>query len=264
MSIKDGATPRPNERTQHQHEPGEDVALEYRQSLQLARDNVAWLKRLVSVQEVKLGEGFEGDDKQLDQLQIRREEVLASIAAGEVTKEALAGIDSGISDLVEDSDGSRAAELRQFRDISQTLSGLRRRLATAEMELAELENQKSVIVKKLIISKAERLGGEYIALAHALRECFMRLVGLDELVNELAGHDASRIFHPGAYPLFLPAPRLGVTPSAAGHDPAEGVLFSAAREAAQGGYLKQRQVELEGLSSGGLSELVREVFPQRL
>lgn len=263
MSIKDDATPRPNERAQYQHESGEGVALEYQQSLQAARDNVAWLKRLVSDQEIKLGEGLEKDDKQLDQLQIRREEILASIAAGEATQEALAGIDSDISDLVEDGDGSRAAGLRQFRDVNQTLSGLRRRLATAEGQLVELESQKSAIVRQLIISKAERLGGEYIALAHALRECFMRLVGLDELANELAGHDVSRFFHPGGYPLFLPAPRLGVTPSATGGS-AEGVLFSAAREAAQGGYLKQRQVELEELASGDLSGLVQEVFLQRL
>lgn len=231
----------------------------HERALAEARELISTIKWKISLGEQELDTVLGGDDEALDAIQAKREELLAEMALGFSVDQALAEIDRQLEELELDASGEHAARVERYRDISQTLSGLRRKLASAEAHLAQLEARSVDVVKALITSEAERAGADYLAAAERTKECFRRLHGLDALCRELT-MGAEGFLHAGGYPLFLPAPRLKAVVEAQGHDLVNGVFFASDREAAAGGFLRQRNIELERLGQKGLAPLVNEIF----
>ncbi|SEO69313.1 hypothetical protein [Aquisalimonas asiatica] len=249
---------------------GDSVASEAREgarnhleALKAKRSEVERLRELAAEHDASMTDSLGAEEQALEGLQSRRESVLADIVAGEADDAALVEIDRELGALLKDSDGSRAEKLQRFRDASQTLAGLRRKLESAKADLSELEHETREVLKQLVLAEAEQVGAEYVQHANALCESFARLSGLNALVVEVVGSESAGFLHSGGWPLFLPAARLAAFNEADGHDVGAGVLFSADREARSGRYLKQRQWEVERLAEEGLSDLFREVLSGR-
>tara|TARA_R110000796_G_scaffold74659_2_gene167907 strand:+ start:508 stop:1275 length:768 start_codon:yes stop_codon:yes gene_type:complete len=223
------------------------------------RELASTIKWKISLGEEELHALLGGEDEALDAIQARREELLAEMALGFSVDQTLADIDRQLEELALDANGEHAAQVGQYRDVSQTLTGLRRKLVSVEARLVELESQSTAIVKAMIAAEAERVGADYLAAAESVRECFKRLHGLDALCREMT-MGVEGFLYTGGYPLFLPAPRLRAVAGANGHDIANGVFFASDREATAGGLLRQRNIELDRLGIEGIETLFNEVF----
>jgi len=140
----------------------------------------------------------------LDELNRKREDLLAEIATGNASENQLSELDSLIeSEKEKASEALKGAETI-IEHARQTIAGLSRKLTKAEDELAMLELNDKAVVSRFLRIEAEKAGSDYARLAKALVGKFRQLVALGKIMHARGlasiGEDNLRHF---AIPRFM-------------------------------------------------------------
>lgn len=229
------------------------ILVAHQKSVLAARVKVDDLKSLISTKEEELKSASVDSDEQFEGLQRRREDVLAAVATGEATQDAIAAIDGEIATLLADTDGQEGARLQQYRELSQTLSGLERKLKEAVDTLAQLEADTPEMLTSFLRTEAEDAGRAYIESARVVIENFQRLHTLNTLITSRGQSSPISV---KAFPdMRLPAFVLDCFSSVSAHDAAQGVFYSSHAALAEGQFNTSRSDELQRLREMGLQEI---------
>ncbi len=113
-------------------------------------------------------------------LENQREDLLAAIAIGEKKSAEVDKLDAEIARLSKQQQAATPALVA----LKQTVGGLQRRLQDSQAELQQLQNEKSILMRRFLNSRAEALGAEYVAAAAKTAEQYKRLMALNSLLYE--------------------------------------------------------------------------------
>jgi len=121
-----------------------------------------------------------------------REDLLANIATGAATAEALESLDERIKGRKMEVDDA-VVETKKIADQArQTIAGLRRKLAEAEAEVANIQGELlPAAIAGFLQSRAEVAGEEYMVIAEELFMKLGQIVGLGALFKKIAGKEIS-------------------------------------------------------------------------
>ncbi len=191
----------------------------------------------------------------LPALQRQREDLLADIADGAASADALAAFDEEIRSVKAQEGKERAKRATIIDEANQMIAGVGRRLAAATQYRDRLLGLHSRCVDLFLVTEAKRLGREYVEHALEAVARLKRLAAIQILVHG-RGHQGNLIFAPGhVAEMRLPAievlgeedaPRT-TTPGVMffGSDLAEG------SHAVQEALMRERE-RIEGLGIAGL------------
>jgi chromosome segregation ATPase len=134
------------------------------------------------------------------------EDALAKVALGEGTPSEVEEIRARQAKALTGADAAARTAARN----AATVQGLKRRLASAQAHLHELESKTPELVFHHLLSEAEGACSEYVKHAQALGELFCRLLALDRLARNYSKHGrpGRSVFAFGGDRLVIPAFRL--------------------------------------------------------
>jgi len=182
-----------------------DELKKHQKDLDKARFEIVRLKTLIAEQEKILVDASHEDDEELEGLQSRREDILASIVLGKAKQSDLDELDNKITNILEDAGGKQHESLEQYRQAFQTTNGLYRRLQEAEAHRDELENLSQGVVEQFLISQAEMIIADYGDHAKLLAEQFARLKAIDELLIAKTDQKSMRFISGDWYRMYIPS-----------------------------------------------------------
>jgi DNA repair exonuclease SbcCD ATPase subunit len=162
----------------------EAEVLEHQQALAAAELKAAGLRAGIAHQEQIIREA-EGNVPSMDGLSQRREDLLADIATGDATAEALKTLDAQIEKRTKEVDQAAAKVKKATGQARQTIAGLTRKLAEAEAEVTKI---KAEVLPAALVgylkARAETAAEEYMQAASALFEKLQQLVGIGTLLKK--------------------------------------------------------------------------------
>lgn len=133
--------------------------------------------------------------------QQERYNLLADIAMGNAGEKDLKDLDAVIAkEQREVSTAEKEAE-PLIEKANATVSGLERKLATANKTLQALESKSSEVAHRYFMGEAEKVAVQYVNSALILKEQHQRLLGLDLILSK---HGGRGIVRPGARPIQIP------------------------------------------------------------
>ena len=164
---------------QRQLTPELEAVLQHQQATATAQTGVTQLLQAIAAQQGK-AETMRAKHEGTTVLETEREDLLADIATGSDKAAELKALDARLAQHKKDvaEQGSQAA-------IGQTVAGLTRKLERAQAELAELQGQRPVLLRRLLLANAEELGSAYVTTARQLKALHGRLAGLSSMLNGL-------------------------------------------------------------------------------
>lgn len=156
--------------------------LEHYSRIDAQAAEVARLETLIEDQEKAAAEA-EAAVPKLDELRRRREDVLADIILGRSSEGTLRELDDTLR-----SEEERVALLRDRASevvsiASQTAGGLSRKLAVARAMLEELRAATPPVLDAALLEEAEGACVAYANAALRVKEAFVRLIALDQLMD---------------------------------------------------------------------------------
>lgn len=135
-----------------------------------------------------------------------RAAMLADIAIGDAKPADLDKIDRQTAAEQQAHEASQAQAAPVIQQATQTIAGLEAKIADLTSKLAALEAEDPLILEQYLMSQINALGEQFARDALALKEAFIQLCGLEELL-----HSATASKHQiMPFNLTLPLPRLAV------------------------------------------------------
>lgn len=113
----------------------------------------------------------------------KHEEMLANVALGTVHKSELAAIEEQLRKAAETALKSTGKMNETVTIAQQTITGLQRKLATAQDELETVKFAKVGAEKRFLLAEAEKAGREYADAANILAANFRRLLALNTIME---------------------------------------------------------------------------------
>ena len=180
--------------------------LDHQDKIAAAKQNVDAIKKAIAFHQSKVDDSsLEGT---LQKISSRREDVLADMALGQGSSEELKSLDAEIenvsrrnSQIFKDKESSKAA-----------LSGLNRKLQEANDALANLRSEDPALKLQYVRKHAEDVCVGYMEAVATLRERYLEMVALDEIVKNqnLASHLIGSYFPDISIPTFPLPPCKGM------------------------------------------------------
>lgn len=127
---------------------------------------------------------------ELPSLSAQREDLLAAIAIGKGNEAELASLDTKIDAERQLLDDHHANSADAISETAATLTGLRRKLSDVEKEQLPLQHARRQAIVDYIKSEAERVGADYISLAHDLTAIFRQLMALCNIYDKFREHES--------------------------------------------------------------------------
>lgn len=160
--------------TQTQPSPELQAVLSHQQTIAEARAKVEHLTQALAEQQA-IAEQLRLRADDIAALETEREDLLADIATGQDKATDLKTLDARLAQL-KTKQGTQAA-------IDQTVAGLARKLEKAQGDLKVLQEGHPRLMRALLLTQAEALGAEYVAVAMNLRTLYCRLHSLGHLLS---------------------------------------------------------------------------------
>ena len=123
----------------------------------------------------------------LEELQEKREGLLADKAMGASNKPELAAIDAAIISENQRIASHNKAVSGAVSESTAAVSGLRRKLVTAEAEYENLRSLKPALVRAFLKSNIEEIGAEYAALASEVCKKYLLILAARDLYRIAGG-----------------------------------------------------------------------------
>lgn len=161
--------------------PELQAVLQNQQAAAAAQAAVDQLHQAIGMQN-KAADQLHAHVERVEALETQREDLLADIATGQDKTKELQALDVLLAQQKND-----IAEQDSQAAISQTVAGLTRKLGRAQSDLAALQGKRPALLRGLLRTQAEALGGEYVAAAFALKTLHRRLCALSSMLNDLGG-----------------------------------------------------------------------------
>lgn len=159
-----------------------EMVLTYQNDLTQAENQVVTLDDAIRRNETIITTAQAGITPSPD-LQTERENLLAEIACGLASEADLKWLDVRIKEAQQAEAASRADAEAITTPARQTISGLTRKREEAAAARDALLQLKPEIWRLLLLTEAERIGGEYSELAAQVGEKFRQLLALDSLLG---------------------------------------------------------------------------------
>lgn len=159
---------------QHQHEIAE------------TQHKIKELSQAINVQDEAIEEAQATIPKFPDHTP-RREKLMAEIALGTASENALEALDKLIA---EDEQSLKSAGLtaKPLIDKAKTIrAGLERMLDAEKLKLQHLESKSTEVRRQFLIQEAEKTAAEYVANAQSLKMNYLRLRALEILIKNQKG-----------------------------------------------------------------------------
>lgn len=160
--------------------PALDVVLQYQKALSAAQHEVHRIELAMQSKKDAAAQ-LQREVPDLTELDTARETMLARVAIGEATQDDLAALDAAQEASRVDAMKLKVQADLSERESSQALAGLAKLLDAARQHLASLEAQQEKLVGKLIQETRNEVYGEYLQAAAAVRDAWLRLLGLARL-----------------------------------------------------------------------------------
>jgi hypothetical protein len=158
------------------------TVVDFQTKIEAANTTMDDLERVIAEKELALA-ALQPSSTNMLQLQMQRENILAAMAIGTSGQNDLEKIDQAIADeqaKIEKDIGDNGGFIA---DITQTISGLKRKLEEEGAELAGLEFSRYHSVQNYLTSEAEQIGAEYLRAACGVANIHRRLLAIDRLMN---------------------------------------------------------------------------------
>ncbi|WP_022946972.1 hypothetical protein [Methylohalobius crimeensis] len=168
-----------------------EEALAYQARVAEIQGQIEGLEKLIEEQR-QIVENSQAEVPALDGLYQKREDLLADLAIGQASKADMETLEAEISEAEKNRDKAIQRAKRgevKANQARQTIAGLERKIEPLRQELAEIEDKGPEVLRQLVRGEAEVLGKEYAELATALKNHFVRLVGLSMLLKSLGGKE---------------------------------------------------------------------------
>lgn len=159
----------------------EDV-LAYQEEKAKAEEAVASLEESIRQQEVVIDNAMTSVPVASDFAR-QREDLLAEVATGGATETDLQELDRKAAEATDAVNKAKADAQVVIAPARQTISGLRRKLATAQDELNTIKAIGPDVMNQYFRSEAERVGHEYAALALQLIDRYEKLLAYDKMLG---------------------------------------------------------------------------------
>lgn len=181
----------------------EDV-LEHHRRIGAATAEVGRIQSAINVQHQLIADAHTNLPNAVDR-QDERHNLMAEIALGKASKDALEKLDAEIaSDKKSISDAEKTVA-PQIADAQATVAGLERKLATAQDALNTLESKTEEVTHRYYVGEAQKAAAQYVNHATELKRLHFLLLGLNSIISS---HDGIGIVRHGIKPIHLPMFRL--------------------------------------------------------
>lgn len=157
-----------------------EAVLQYQKALSAAQHEVHRIELAMQSKKDAAAQ-LQREVPDLTELDTARETMLARVAIGEATQDDLAALDAAQEASRVDAMKLKVKADLSERESSQALAGLAKLLDAARLHLASLEAQQGPLVGKLIQEARNEVYGEYLQAAAAVRDAWLRLLGLARL-----------------------------------------------------------------------------------
>lgn len=224
----------------------EDV-LAFQKDVAAAREKAAGLRDLIGQQQHVIAEASASVPTFPDRKE-ERENLLVDIATGMASEADLKQLDAKIKKEADAVAKAREQIKSPVEQARQTMSGLERRLEEAEVQLKALEEKKGEVLYEFLMARAEKLGGEYAALAEQLVERYKQIMAINSAV---LGIDDTfpKLLLPGYDTFSIP---LFALRSHAALDAYQGCLAAAQHAMTQNGRNSALEEERKSISALGV------------
>ncbi|GFO61176.1 hypothetical protein GMST_35010 [Geomonas silvestris] len=128
----------------------------------------------------------------LEEISQRRESLLADAAMGIDVAEQLGEVEREIQ--LQEMDRSLCS--KRVADADQCIKGLSLKLESEKATLTDLKQTGQALLLHFLKAEAESAGAEFVKAGQELKEGYMRLLGLDALINKLAPGQKVLGFYP--------------------------------------------------------------------
>lgn len=181
----------------------EDV-LEHLRQVDRSKNEVQNLQAAIEAQNHVVSEALATIPKPICR-EHKRQNLMAEIVLGNATEGDLKTLDEEILNEQKAIQGATNKVAPIIDKAQAALSGLGRKLQAAQDELLRLESRTSEVKNRFFVGEAEKVGAQFANHALHLKELYIRLVGLDEIIKK---YDVNGIMAPTARRLFIPTFRL--------------------------------------------------------
>ncbi|MFZ3159104.1 MAG: hypothetical protein WA134_02780 [Rhodoferax sp.] len=165
-------------KTQSPQSPETVAVLENQNAMEVTSSAIAKLEKAIGKCEEQIKDQ-QSALPDLAPLLSQREDLLAAIAIGENKNAEIKALDAQLAKL-----GAQQKDARPALDaLKQTIDGLQRRLQESQAELLRLQQEKSVLMRRFLNTRAEALGVEYVAATAVISDLYKRLMALSELLT---------------------------------------------------------------------------------
>ena len=180
----------------------------------------------------------------------QRAAILADLAIGNADQDDLNALDRITNGEQKAHMASSAKAEPIINQAKQTIAGLEAKLADLVSMQASLERKNPLILEQLLMTEIKRVSARYLANAQAVNEDFMKLAGLEDLLNAATGQKGTIL----PFDLTLPLPRLPENMQYAQKGMAD-LLFTTRSPAAHEMRANWRNSERQRLAGDGLEIL---------
>lgn len=177
----------------------EDVH-EHFQRITLAKTEVDSIRTAIDAQHHVVAEAKATIPGVVDR-QHERHNIMADIALGKETEDALKNLDA---EIYKDQKAIAAAEKNatpKIENALNTVSGLARKLAAAQEFLNTLKSKSAEIARRYYVGEIEKAAVQYVNHALQLKVLYTRLAGLDIVIKK---YDAAGIVNNLSAPISIP------------------------------------------------------------
>lgn len=150
--------------------------------LDAARSAVQDLEALIAHQQAEAAEAQESVPS-FGELYRKREDLLATVVAGEPRDKELKALDETIAKEEASARELRAKAERRAADAHQAIAGLSRKLERVRAELETLEKDTPALLEACLLAEAEAACAAYVEAALKVRDTFLRLVALEHILR---------------------------------------------------------------------------------
>lgn len=184
-------------------ETGIAEVLEHQGRTQALRAEASRLEEAISAQRGVIDKA-KANILKLPDRSSERAEILADIAIGEAKSAKLEKLDAQIAREQKEFEDSRTIAAPIIDHATQTITGLESKLADLTSKIAEQAAKNPEVMEQYLMSEIELVGSQYAEHATALRDAFLRLAGLEDLLNTVASNRRQVI----PFMLSIPFPKL--------------------------------------------------------
>lgn len=156
--------------------------LQHQNEIKAAEQTITVLEGAIATQRQAIQE-VNSFTTNLPQLLQQREDLLADIAVGDSSKEALAPLNAQIESEQKAMDKHTATAAKVVPEAKATIAGLERKLEATRSELADLKGETRDHVNIFLMVEAERIGKEYADAAMIVADKHRTLFAFNNLLR---------------------------------------------------------------------------------